>query len=366
MTLLIYQKIVSCIKNHWWLGFALFLTILWGILYVLGIVWNNHFTMLERFVCSTDIFGLLALWGLGLQKRFFKQLFWQLFIFINASLFILAIIFGRENEPSPLGVTIMSLTLTIVYIPYYTGLFIYAFRARQIWNEAGYEQNYPHYKWAKLLNKKLPSVFKSSVTAVLIIMCLTFIPVIIINNRIIYPIANPPEVFEHMLKYRRTTIPELQEFERLFPNYLCELSHRHDATYKTDNNGKYVSDPNSPVTWSLIAGLYKHYLLIMEIDLVYAKVDPETGKVLSPGSNKEPNFILYEVTSPVSSPFSLFYPRRVHTSYKSIKKFDANEWRHIVETQGDFAALGIQLDQNAPIPNFELAFRNNDITHTSH
>ncbi len=354
----IHQKITSLVKNWWWSGLAFFLTILFIGGFIGGIIQNTHYTILERFAVSADILGLLALWGLGLQKRFFRQFFWQLFIFINALLFILYMVFGKKYEISLLWCIILYFATVIVYVPYYIGMFIYAFRAKQIWKEAEQHSIYKARKKRKQAQQML-GWLKLSATIVLIIICLTFIPLIISNNRIVIPYANPPEYNERMLKYRRTTIPELNEFESLFPNYLYQLTYEFEPDSTEKEKSAALFDPNTSVKWSLIAGLHKRYLFTMEIDIVHAKIEPETGKVLSPGSYKEPTFILYEVVGSVSVPFALFRPRSVSVSYKSIKIFDTNEWRHLVEAQGNFMALGIQLKQDSPIPNFKLAFRNN-------
>lgn len=368
MRLPILRKLTSWIKNWWWSGFAFFLTMLWMGSFIFGIIQNTHFTMLERFACSVDILGLLALWGLGLQKRIFQQFFWQLFIFIKASLLILYMVFSKNYDLPLLWWIMIFFVDAIVTLPYYIGLFIYAFCSRQIWEGVEHKPvatygKLPIYKCQRKEQryKKCLVGLKLSAKVTLIILCLILIPLIISNNRIIVPHANPSEYYEHMLKYRRTTIPELKEFESLFPNYLCEFTYENPVKLKPDSIGYFnLEDPNTSVKWSLIAGLYKRYLFIMETDIVYGKIEPETGKILLPGSHEEPTFILYEVSGSVSVPFALFHPRCPQVSYHSIKVFDSNDWKHLVEAKGDFSALGIQLNRNAPILNFELAFRNND------
>jgi hypothetical protein len=359
---------MSKIKNWKWCAFALLLTVFFGVPFVGGIIDNTDYTILERLQVSANILGLLAFWGLGLQKRVFQQLLWRLFFFIDASIFVLGMIFGKKYDVPLLWCVIFYLVLAAVTVPYYIGMFIYAFRSKQIWEETGQNSSppyldYPHFKWVrrkKWLRKRLGSL-KWFATAAVIILCLTFIPLIIRNNRVLYPQGDPPECHEHMLKYRRTTIPELQEFERLFPNYLCDLDFS-ESYFVIDPNGTGQNiaylEPNSPVTWRLSAGLHKRYLLIMEIKLVFGKIDPQTREVLSPGSHEEPTFSLWEISS-VSAPLVLFEQRYVSTSRTEIETFGVNEWRRLVEAQGDFTVLDIQLNQHATTANFKLAFRNN-------
>ncbi|MHC4642257.1 MAG: hypothetical protein ACYS32_11475 [Planctomycetota bacterium] len=166
-----------------------------------------------------------------------------------------------------------------------------------------------------------------------------------------------------MLKYRRTTIPQLPEFERLFPNYLCHFDYTKSiATLDPNDEWDNIAyrDSNSPIRWCLSAGLHKHYLLVMEIDLVFAEVDPETEKIISPGSHDEPVFSLCKVSSiSITSPFVLFGQRYAWADSETVKTLTADEWKKLVEADGDFSVLGIELKKDEPIPNFELAFLNN-------
>jgi len=204
---------------------------------------------------------------------------------------------------------------------------------------------------------KLPAI------VVVIILCLTFIPMIIRNNRVIYHQGCPPEFNTRLLKYRRTTITQLPEYERLFPNYLYYFDYTKslvifDPNDEWDNIAYH--DPNSPVRWCVTAGLHKHYLLIMKIDIVFAKIDPETEEIISPGSHEEPVFSLWEVTSVSITPrFVLFGQRYAFPNSKEVKTLTSDEWNKLVKADGDFSVLGIQLKKDDPMPNFELAFRNN-------
>jgi hypothetical protein len=364
------RKLVSQIRNWWWVAFALFLTILFTVAFIRWAIQDADLTILQRLQVSIDIVGLLALWGLGLQRPIFQKIFWRLFFFVNLIIDVSCAIFGRRYELSPLECLIVLLLFLTVAVPYYIGIFIYAFRAKHIWKERQDEPtatylDYPHYAWIKrrlwFKKKCLPLLGLYGAVA-LIVLCLAFVPLVIRNNRVICRHACPPESYERMLKYRRTTIPELRQFERLFPNYLLEFeftqSNMAIDPNATRENIAYL-EPNSPLKWRLSAGLHDRYLFVMETDIVFAQIDPETDEVISPGSHDQPAFSLWEVSS-VSAPLVLFERRHAYPSSRTqIKTLSTDEWKRLVAAQGDFAVLGIQLKRNDPVPNFELAFRNN-------
>jgi hypothetical protein len=341
-----------------WLGFP----------FVGGIIVNIYYSLLERLGLSVHLISLLALWGLALQKKFFYQFFWRLLFFIDVLLFVLLLIFGPRYDLPLLWCIIILSTSVVISILWYMGLFIYAFRSKHIWEQAGLKPKtkpivYSQYKWVRRKKwlKEHTGLLIWPVIVVVIILCLTFIPIIIRNNRVIYPKGYPPEFYKHILKYRRTTIHQLPEFERLFPNYLCDTDFTISKIIFDPNDTRdYIAyrDPNSPVRWCLSAGLYKRYLLIMKIDIVYAKINPETEEIISPGSHEEPVFSLREVIF-VEAPLTLFGPRCASAYDEEVKTLTADEWKKLVKADGDFGVLGIELKKNEPIPNFELAFRNN-------
>jgi hypothetical protein len=362
--------LVSHIKNWKWFAFSIFMTLWLGFSFVSDIIVNTYYPFLLRLAISVDLISLLAFWGLALQKKFFYQFFWRLFFFIDVLLFVLCLIFGPKYDLSLLWCIIIYGTSVVFGILWYMGLFIYAFRSKQIWGKAGLKPKtipivYTQYKWVrrkKCLRENI-GLLKWPVIVVVIILCLTFIPIIIRNNRLIYPKGYSPEFDKHILKYRRTTIHQLPEFERLFPNYFCDKDISISKFIFDPNNQRgnvAYRDPNSPVRWCLTAGLHKHYLLIMKTDLVYAKIDPETEKIISPGSHEEPVFCLREVSSISIMPrFVLFEQRYAVPKSKEVKILTADEWNKLVKADGDFSVLGIELKKDDPIPDFELAFRNN-------
>jgi hypothetical protein len=369
------KKLISKIKNRKWFAFAVFLTLFWGTAFILGIVWNAHYTIVERFYIPIALIGLLAMWGLGLEKQIFSKAFWCSFLFIDIIGNILCRIFDREYQiPLFWNIIIHSLD-AVTTIPYYIGVIIYAFRSKQIWGEgeekpiatSNEHTDYPHLKRARRKRKlkKFLLSLKPYVIATFIVLSMALMTLIVYNNRIVFPAAYQPEYpfIQPILKYRRTTITELQEFEQLFPNYLCDLYSHESPIATVDDKGyiSYNSDPNSPFRFEMIAGVYNRYLLVMEIDMVSARLDPETEEVISAGSHNEPTFSLFEVDS-VWAHFEIFFPRSAYGSTKKIKAFGINEWEKLVKAQGDFSALDIQLEKSSPIPNFGLAYRNNKMS----
>jgi hypothetical protein len=366
MGLLIHRKLVSQIKNWRWCAFAIFLTLFCVICFILGIIYNTYYTLLERLHFSVDILSLLALWGLGLQKRILSRLFWRILFFIHALLCVLCLIYGTKYDLPLMWCVIIHVADAMILIPYWIGLFIYAFRSKHIWGEAGHRPKavsmvYSQYKWVR--RKRWLEFLKFPAIVALIILCLTFIPMIIRNNRVCYPEGCPPQFNEHMFRYRRTTIPQLQEYERLFPKYLFVFDFN-DSEIVLDANGTgdYIveHDPNSLVRWRLSAGLHKRYLVVMETDIIFAEIDPETEEIISPGSHDEPVFSLWEVDSISIYPqLVLFGERHAWAEREKVKTFNNDEWKELVKADGDFSVLGIELKKDDPIPDFELAFWNN-------
>jgi len=384
------------IKNWRWAAFAIFLTLLFGVCFILGIIRNSYFNLPERLYFSVYILSLLALWGLGLQRRIFSRLFWRVLFFVHVLLFGLCLIYGVKYDVPLLWCVIFSVIEAMILIPYWIGLFIYAFRSKHIW--AGQDHKtittlvmYPRDRKLRRMEplERCTQSIKSLIAISFIIVCLTFAPIIIRNNRVCYPEEYAPRYIEHMFKYRRTTIPQLKEFERLFPNYLYVfvygdaeiLPDANDNIQWSDSNlpetfyspfgshsihqmaddDAFCPDPNSPVKWRLSAGLHKRYLMVMETDIIFAKMDPETKEAITPGSHDEPVFSLLEVRSVSIHPrFVLFGERFVSTDRKKLKTFTTEEWQNLVQADGDFSVLRIELKKNDPVRNFEKACWNNE------
>ena len=82
--------------------------------------------------------GLIAIWGRAKQKRYFSEFFWRVyFVVLMVSLIVVPIFnptiqsmvqeFGRPAAIAAYSVMI------IVLVPYYWGLYEYAYGKRRIW-----------------------------------------------------------------------------------------------------------------------------------------------------------------------------------------------------------------------------------------
>ena len=174
-----------------------------------------------------------------------------------------------------------------------------------------------------------------------------FTSIWIFNHRFIHPTdMKSPERLYYMLEHRRGKIPEIREYETLFPNYLCEI--------------KRSSYPSKEADWEFTAGIYRRYVIIMNIDIVIGKRNPETGEIEDPGSHNEPEFSLWEVTQVKLSrdTYEYWHPEVTKTKVQSI---NTDTWNRLVAANGDLSVLGIEFIRDEPVPNFLLAFRNSDM-----
>lgn len=363
-----HSKLVSRIGSWRWGAFAILLTLVIGVLFIGRTISNTYWNLLGRLQISVGILTLPAFWGLALRRRILSRLFWRFLFFVNAVLLVLWLIFGKRHDlPLRWCITIHVINAMIL-IPFWVGLLIYAFGSKHIWEHGNHRLGIPPvvYHHDRIFRKedmlrRFTQSLKFPVMILSIFLVLTFGPVVIRNNRIAYPTGCPPEQFETLFNYRRTTIPQLKEYERLFPNHLCALEYSEADVFVDPNDGLHYADPNSPVIWRLSAGLYGRYLIMMETKIVFAEVDPDTGVITSPGSHEEPEFSLWEVLSVTISPkFVLFGHRYASVSRDRIRILTADEWEELVEADGDFSVLGIELKKNRPVPSFERACWNND------
>ena len=135
----------------------------------------------------------------------------------------------------------------------------------------------------------------------------------------------------------RKLIPEIAEFERLCPNY---------------RQAHYIGKPEckGDERWEFIAGLYGRYELNMDIDITWGPSDQIA-------SHSEPQFRIQEVYSLYHS--QSWWSRETRISYGSHHRFNLADWKRLVNSNGDFSAIGIELDKDHPIADFEKVYRNN-------
>lgn len=335
------------IWHIFWLVFSIAFTVVFGGSWIWGIIKNAPATIPGTFVSATNVFGLIALWGLGLQRRFLERRFWLCFFVIDVAATVLQIFFGRAYYIIPPVIVATAWSMQILY---HIGIFAYAFCSKHIWQSSGkHSPQADITDDAGVLPQRNPHHLRKLIVGPgLIILALTLAPVIIHNNRTVCPAAQFPEFYQPMLEHRRKQIPQIVEFERLFPNYLIEF---------------YAGEPGTigDARWQFTAGLYGRYLMEMNIDVVFGQRDPDSGQIISPGSYSDITFNLREVDDISVSPFVLFPPRQAYPRQTTlIDSFGLDKWKQLVASSGDFGALGIQLKRDEPVPDFELAFRNNE------
>ena len=145
--------------------------------------------------------------------------------------------------------------------------------------------------------------------------------------------------YSPFLSQGRRAIPEIVEFERLFPNYK-QASYSGEPECQGDNR------------WEFAAGLYGRYVLYMNIDITWGP----SGTI---ASHSEPQFRMLEVSSVSHS--QSWWSSETSISYSSHhqKEFNLADWKKLVNSNGDFSDIGIELDKDHPIANFEKVFPNN-------
>ncbi len=351
------------VKNWWWFIYAVAVTLTLIAAFVFEFIQNSEITFLWQLGMSFNFVSLLAFYGLGLEKPFLNKFFWRFLFFFQIFISIIYTFvdyrYHSNNRNYPPWYIAIGIIYTVFFILYYVGFFNYSFKSAQIWqtpeDSNSPETAYPNSRKNRI--KRFKNAVKQDSLVCAVIICLTFIPFIIQNNRHIHTYSQYPENEKQLFDYRKQTIPELRDFDRLFPNYTYELSH--DLPFNMNNlKNEYVFDPNSSGKLELMAGLDNQYLLVMDVEIVFAYIEPGTGKVLYPGSNKEPKFSLWLVDE-VSVPWTIFEERFAHPYKRSFKKLSSEEWKRLVDANGDFSAIGINLDKNSPVPNFKYAYRNN-------
>ena len=120
-------------RINWWLIIAALISLLyyWGVNELVAT--QRLCTPLELIDAVAYGFGILSIWGLSLRRRVFYQSFWRIFFFVVPATALLTwIVPGSPHPPVLLFWKIVNVGLT--YIPYCTGMFIYAFRSKKIWD----------------------------------------------------------------------------------------------------------------------------------------------------------------------------------------------------------------------------------------
>jgi hypothetical protein len=133
--------------------------------------------------------------------------------------------------------------------------------------------------------------------------------------------------YELALKSGLENWPDPKAFNELFPNSLHVINY-------------YSGEVGEP-KWSSKISLYKRYVFRMSLPI---QLDHSRTKIVGTGT---PEFDLYEIDSVAKGPSDSFSGQTHLVSRPSVE-----DWRKLVQANGNFAAIGINLDTNRPLDNF--------------
>jgi len=126
------SNLLSMNKNGWWIAIALLFTIAYvgGVSFGIKEIVTVTFLELAQTVCNGV--GILGLWFLGFRLKPFPRLFWRVFLAFDIVVLVLRIVFPASSDFLVPPALFWSFALLFL-VPYYAGLFIYAFRSETIW-----------------------------------------------------------------------------------------------------------------------------------------------------------------------------------------------------------------------------------------
>jgi len=127
-----FGNLLSTNKYGWWIAIALLFTIAYvgGVFF--GIYESAAVTFLELAQTVCNGLGIIGLWFLALRLKPFPRLFWRIFLAFDIAVLVLTVVFPASPRSYIPPVFFWGVTL-LFYVPYYAGLFIYAFRSETIW-----------------------------------------------------------------------------------------------------------------------------------------------------------------------------------------------------------------------------------------
>lgn len=142
----------------------------------------------------------------------------------------------------------------------------------------------------------------------------------------------PNSGYERVLADGRKKIQPVREFQQIFPQGV------HTITYFTGE----IGDPN----WNAKVGLYGRYVLTMKIPLT---LSPIWRHIVSHG---EPAFYLTEVDHIEQHGLSVVtYYGRLQLSFRT------DEWKRVVNSNGDIRVLHSEIRVDQPVDGFVKAWR---------
>jgi hypothetical protein len=127
-------------------------------------------------------------------------------------------------------------------------------------------------------------------------------------------------------------IPQVRQIDRILGNAVHRVSSRmgHDQVV-----GRYE--------WSSEVYFGGRYELVMWVDVEVDQRSSEISTILD-----APKFRLLEVGR-----VDLSSERGPSISYQGQREFNAAEWERVVEADGDFSVIGIEINNSQPIANFD-------------
>jgi hypothetical protein len=138
------------------------------------------------------------------------------------------------------------------------------------------------------------------------------------------------ENYKKAVKSGFKMIPEAMQIEKLFG--------------EADHFISY-SGPGVRQDWNTEVFFRGRYTLTMQVDVKTEPAGAEFSKVTSVVG--EPKFFLHEVSKVTLSPSG-----SVETDFSKEWKFGLNDWKKLVDANGDFSAIGITIKKDQPVENF--------------
>ena len=146
-------------------------------------------------------------------------------------------------------------------------------------------------------------------------------------------IKKEDEAYNACLQAGLKNIEIVKEFHEIYPTTFDYIS--------------YFSGTNAPQVWNSEVGLYQHYILMLQLNV---KIDRSTLTIETLG---QPVFFLDEITN-VTENSGGSYKIQNGQSHS----FSQAEWSKIYRVHGNLSVIGINLETNRPVTDFDKALTN--------
>ena len=126
-------------RIKWWLLFAGVFSLFycWGVIWI--ILTHKPVSTLDFIQFVTTGIGVFAIWGLGLKKKVLWQKFWRIIFGVDLLGYLLIWLIPATTKQERYLVREIYVGL-VLGLPYYSGMFIYAFRSKAIWHPGEVDQ----------------------------------------------------------------------------------------------------------------------------------------------------------------------------------------------------------------------------------